>query len=258
MNILITGSTDGLGKQLARELAARGAPVLVHGRSRERVDAVLGELGQGARGYVADLSSLAEVHRLAEAVPPVEVLVNNAGIFGTPSGGRELSRDGHELHFAVNYLAGFLLTGLLFRRSPPERVVNVSSGAQERIDFSDLMLERGYSHMRAYSRSKLAQVMFTFELAERCGGVLIANCLHPASLMDTKMVRRAFGRTLTPVEEGAEAVLRAIERDDVSGRYFEGLREARAHRQAYDPKARRRLWELSAELAGVRVEPCAG
>ena len=258
MAILITGSTDGLGRQVARQLAAGGAAVLVHGRSRERVDTVVLELGQGARGHVADLSSLAEVHRLAEEVPSVEVLVNNAGIFGTPGGRRELSRDGYELHFAVNYLAGFLLTALLIRRSPPHRVVNVSSGAQERLDFEDLMLERGYSHMRAYSRSKLAQVMFTFELAERCGGTLRANCLHPASLMDTKMVRRAFGRALTPVEEGAEAVLRVIERDDLNGRYFEGLREARAHRQAYDAKARRRLWELSEELVGVRVEPCAG
>jgi NAD(P)-dependent dehydrogenase (short-subunit alcohol dehydrogenase family) len=254
MAVLITGSTDGLGKQVARELAERPVPVLVHGRSREKVDAVVAELGQGVQGYVADLSSLAEVHRLVEELPPVDVLVNNAGIFGTPGGGRELSADGYELHFAVNYLAAFLLTALLLSKSPPAHVVNVSSGAQDRLDFDDLMLERRYSHMRAYSRSKLAQVMFTFELAGRAAGVR-ANCLHPASLMETKMVRRAFGRAMTPVEEGVGAVLALLDRDDVSGRYFEGQREARAHRQAYDPDARRRLWELSEELAGVRAAP---
>jgi NAD(P)-dependent dehydrogenase (short-subunit alcohol dehydrogenase family) len=269
--ILVTGSTDGLGKRTAQALAAEGAAVLVHGRDPGKVEAARREIvdrGRGAavKGYVADLSSLSQVHRLAEEVERdrdrLEVLVNNAGIFGTPSGRRELSEDGYELHFAVNYLAGFLLSALLLpllRGSAPARIVNVTSGAQRAIDFDDVMLERRYDDMRAYSQSKLAQVMFTIELAERLdaeGAGVTVNCLHPASLMDTKMVRRRFWRTLTSVDEGAEATLRLIaspELEGVSGRYFEGRREAGAHGQAYDPAARQRLWALSEELTGVEA-----
>jgi NAD(P)-dependent dehydrogenase (short-subunit alcohol dehydrogenase family) len=116
------------------------------------------------------------------------------------------------------------------------------------------MLERGYDAMKAYSQSKLAQVMFSFELAERLSGTgVTANALHPASLMDTKMVHETFGYTMSTVEEGAEAVVRLAaspELEGVTGRYFDGTREARANRQAYDVEARRRLWEVSEELCG--------
>ena len=131
------------------------------------------------------------------------------------------------------------------------RVVNVASAAQSPIDFDDPMLERWWDGFRAYAQSKLAQVMFTFELAERLGprGPAV-NALHPASLMDTKMVRDMFGRARTSVDEGALATLRLIvDAEGVTGRYFEGTREAGAHRKAYDRKARRRLWELSERLA---------
>jgi NAD(P)-dependent dehydrogenase (short-subunit alcohol dehydrogenase family) len=265
--ILVTGATDGLGRRVAHDLAAQGATVLVHGRRRERGEQVLDELPATAGGerlalHLADLSSLAEVERLAEEVAGahdrLDVLVNNAGIgLVGPSAGRELSADGHELHLAVNYLSQFLLTARLLpllERSAPARIVNVASIGQAAIDFDDPMLERGYDGFRAYARSKLAQVMFTFSLAERLPADRVTvNCLHPATLMDTKMAR-AFGRPRTTIEEGARATERLITDpalDGVSGRYFDGLEESTADPQAYDETARRALWKLSRELTGA-------
>jgi NAD(P)-dependent dehydrogenase (short-subunit alcohol dehydrogenase family) len=266
--VLVTGATDGLGRALARELARRGATVLLHGRDQERLEEARREIEQATgsdrlRGYRADLSSLQQVRRLgrevAEQQARLDVLVNNAGIAG--EGPRELSADGHELRFAVNYLAPFLLTHLLLpllRRSAPARVVNVSSVGQVPIDFDDVMLERGYDGLRAYRQSKLAQVMFTFELAERLRAAgepgVTVNALHPATLMDTKMALQTFGYAMSTIQDGVEATLRlavAPELDGVSGRYFDRLREARANNQAYDRAARRRLWSLSMALAGL-------
>ena len=239
--ILVTGATDGLGRALAHELVARGHEVVVHGRSRERAEAVAGEIG-GAEVAVADFARLDDVRALR--VDGIDVLVNNAGIIAAE---RTLSEDGIELTFQVNHLAGFLLTLLML----PPRTVNVASVGQRAPDFEDLMLERGYDGLRAYRQSKLAQIMFTLELAERRPD-LVVNALHPASLMDTKMARETFGRTLTTVAEGVEATARVVELEDVSGRYFDGLREARADPVAYDAEARRRLWDVSAELTGYR------
>jgi NAD(P)-dependent dehydrogenase (short-subunit alcohol dehydrogenase family) len=266
--ILVTGATDGLGKRVAFELAAGGATVLLHGRSRKRLEATLEEAREGTGSeklglYLADLSSLGEVRTLADRVlteqDRLDVLVNNAGVI---AGERRESGDGYELTFAVNYLAHFLLTHLLLpllRDSAPARVVNVASAGQSPIDFDDVMLERGYGGMKAYTQSKLAQVIFTFELAERLGasGVTV-NALHPASLMDTKMVLETFGRSMSTVEEGAEATVRLAaspELEGVTGRYFDGTREGRAERQAYDEEARKRLWVLSEELCGRLLEP---
>jgi NAD(P)-dependent dehydrogenase (short-subunit alcohol dehydrogenase family) len=263
--ILVTGSTDGLGRALAGELAARGATVLLHGRSEDRLEEVRRELGgDRARSYLADFSSLADVRRLAADVERenerLDVLVSNAGIGGGRNGRREESVDGYELRFAVNYLAGFLLTKLLLpllERSAPARIVNVASVGQAPIDFDDIMLERGYSGSRAYAQSKLAQIMFTFELDERlraeAAGVTV-NALHPASLMNTKMVFESFGYTMSTVEDGVEATLRLAvspELDGVSGRYFDRLREARPNAQAEDADARRRLWQLSERLVAA-------
>ncbi len=275
--VLVTGSTDGLGKAVARGLAARGAVVLLHGRDRARGEAALREIRRATRSdrlhlYLADFSSLAPVKQLAEAVQAdharLDVLVNNAGIGGPRT--RQESRDGYELVFAVNYLAAFLLTGLLLpllRRSAPARIVSVASAGQAPIDFDDVMLERHYDPWRAYAQSKLAQIMFTFEVAGRlrAGGQagVTANALHPASLMPTKMVFEMFGRSVSTLEEGAEATLRLAvspELDGVTGAYFDRQREGRAHEQAYSPEARRRLWELSEHLcarAGI-VPPFAG
>jgi NAD(P)-dependent dehydrogenase (short-subunit alcohol dehydrogenase family) len=240
--VLVTGSTDGLGRAVSRELAARGADVLVHGRDRSRAEAAAGEVGAAAV-HVADFACLDDVRRLAAEARRVDVLVNNAGVF-VPE--RRLSADGLELTFQVNHLAGFLLTRLI----EPPRTVNVASIGQRAPDFDDLMLERGYEPFRAYAQSKLAQVMFTFELAERRPDVIV-NALHPATLMDTKMVRETFGAARSTVAEGVEATVALIERTDVSGRYFNGLREARAAPVAYDRDARRRLWEISEELTAL-------
>jgi NAD(P)-dependent dehydrogenase (short-subunit alcohol dehydrogenase family) len=267
---LVTGATDGLGRSVARELASAGATVLLHGRSGPRLEETLREIRDATgndrlHSYLADLSSLDQVRRLAEEVERdherLDLLVNNAGIGGGASRSqREESADGHELRFAVNYLAQFLLTSLLLtllRRSAPARIVNVASAGQAPIDFHDVMLERRYDGMRAYAQSKLAQVMFTFELAERLragGADVTVNALHPASLMNTKMVYESFGYTTSTVEEGVEATMRVAtspELDGVTGRYFDRLREAQAHPQAYDEQARRRLWTLSEELVGL-------
>src|SRR5271166_164072 len=187
---------------------------------------------------------------------------NNAGI-GTSGAKRELSADGYELRFAVNYLAGFLLTRLLLdllERHAPARIVNVSSAGQQPIDFSDVMLTHGYSGGRAYCQSKLAQVLFTIDLAEELKGRdITVNCLHPATYMDTTMVRLAGARPISTVEEGGRAILQLVESPALAGRtglYFNGLRESRADAQAYDAQARKQLRALSFKLVGL-ADPAA-
>jgi NAD(P)-dependent dehydrogenase (short-subunit alcohol dehydrogenase family) len=263
--VLVTGSTDGLGLATAQRLGALGACVLVHGRNPQKLERVLSGISSGGEsgphGYLADLSSLDETRRLARDVAAeharLDVLVNNAGVVSLD---RQLSRDGIELAFAVNYLSHFLLTLELLPLIAADggRVVNVASIGQQAIDFDDVMLERDYSASRSYSQSKLAQIMFTIELAARLGpdAPVTVNALHPATLMDTKMVRGFSGRVLSTVAEGTEATVRLAAGDDVdgvTGRYFDGLEEAAADPQAYDAEARRRLWELSEELSGTQL-----
>jgi NAD(P)-dependent dehydrogenase (short-subunit alcohol dehydrogenase family) len=257
--ILVTGSTDGLGRGVAADLARRGARLLVHGRDRGKVEEVAREVGAEA-GLVADLAELAQVRRLADEAGELDTLVNNAGVI-VPE--RRESADGYELTFAVNHLSHFLLTELVLpRMREPGRIVNVSSIGQAPLDFGNLMLERGYDGYTAYARSKLAQVTFTFELAERLAGRdVTVNALHPATLMDTKMVTGNLGRVLSSVEEGVEAVVRLVtdpELDGVSGRFFDGRRESAAHEQAYHAGTRRRLWEESERLTGEESERLTG
>ncbi len=261
---LVTGSTDGVGRMVASRLGEAGARVLVHGRDQDRGRRVVADIEQSggvAEFLAADLASLAEVRRLAEAVRQrtdrLDILINNAGI-GTAGATRQTSADGHELRFAVNYLAGFLLTRLLLpviRNSAPARIVNVASAGQQSLDFADVMLTRGYSGACAYCQSKLAQIMFTIDLADELAGTgVIVNALHPATYMNTTMVRRAGVTPISSVEQGAEAILHLAVSPELAGRggrYFNGLREARANAQAYDAAARERLRAISLELSAL-------
>jgi NAD(P)-dependent dehydrogenase (short-subunit alcohol dehydrogenase family) len=263
--ILVTGATDGHGKGAALALARQGATILVHGRDEGRLAQTVAEVREAGaaevRGYRADFAALDEVRAMAGELLArerrLDVLVNNAGIGTTvPGDGRRMvSRDGHELRFAVNYLAPYLLTRLLLdrlRASAPARIVNVSSAGQQALDFRDVMLERGYSGVRAYCQSKLAQILFTVDLAaELEGSGVTVNALHPATYMPTKIVPTP----ITSLEEGVEATVRLVADPALartSGRYFDGKRERWADPQAYDAAARAALRTLSDRLAGLR------
>jgi NAD(P)-dependent dehydrogenase (short-subunit alcohol dehydrogenase family) len=260
--VMITGSTDGLGREVARRVAALGAQVIVHGRNAERGKAVVDEIAKDAKGsarfYAADLASLDEVRKLAQTIlrdyQRLDVLVNNAGVWLRD---RQVSKDRHEMHFAVNYLAGFLLTRELLPRlvaSTPSRIVNVASAGQSPIDFTDVMLERPGRAGQGYGQSKLAQILFTIDLAEELKGKNVTvTALHPATMMDTTLVRAAGGQARSTVDEGASAVMRQITGADIqSGQYYNGQQPARANAQAYDEQARARLKQLSLQLTGSK------
>jgi NAD(P)-dependent dehydrogenase (short-subunit alcohol dehydrogenase family) len=266
--IMISGATDGLGKSVAAELAAYGATLLLHGRDDGKGADTVREIQRRTGNprvhwYRADLSSLHETADLADRIADdhgrLDVLVNNAGVgYATPGAeGRRESQDGYELRFAVNYLAPYLLTRKLaaaLLHSAPSRVVNIASVGQVAINFDDVMQKRDYDGVRAYRQSKLALIMFTFDLAgELAGSGVTVNCLHPATFMPTKMVVGEI-QPQSSLQEGVRATMRlivspALER--VTGRYYEGLEEAAALGQAYDKNARRRLRELSGRLTGL-------
>lgn len=264
--VLITGATDGVGRVVARRLGKDGWRVLAHGRNRERGEQLVAEIkadGGAAEFIAADLASLAEVRRLSDEVrkrtSTLKLLINNAGI-GTAGGGpqRQQSADGHELRFAVNYLAGFLLTHLmlpLLKAATPARIVNVASAGQQAIDFDDVMLTKGYSGSRAYRQSKLAQILFTVDLAQELkGSDIIVNTLHPSTYMNTTMVKQSGVTPISKVETGAEAILQLAvspKLDGRSGLYFNVMDEARADAQAYDAAVRAKLKTLSQKLTGL-------
>lgn len=262
--ILVTGSTDGLGRALALRLASTGAHLVIHGRNEERgrevVQAIRDEGTGSARFYAADFTSLDQVRSLADTIlrnyDRLDVLVNNAGVGpGAPGHERVLTEDGNELRFQVNYLAGYLLTRLLLplmEEGAPARVVNVTSRAQQPLDFDDLRLDEGYSGGLAYGRSKLAQILFTVDLAEELAGTGVdAYAVHPAPAMDTDLVRETGSTPQSSVEQGVEAVFRVVTGEGLeSGQFFYELEPRRAHEQAYDPEARQRLREASEALVG--------
>lgn len=258
--VLITGSTDGLGRDVARRVAEAGARVLVTGRSTERGDALVDEIAKSGKGsatfYRADLASLDDVRRLADAVlrdnPRLDILVNNAGVGFVFDTTRKFSAEGHEMHFAVNYLAHYLLTKRLLPRlaaSAPSRIINVSSGSQAPIDFDDVMMTKGYTGGRGYAQSKLAQVMMTIDMAPalESQGVLTYS-LHPATTMATTMARALNVRPRSTIAEGVESVVNAIITTEPTGTYFNQLNPVKAHAQAYDPAAREKLRAISERL----------
>ncbi|MFJ9839695.1 SDR family NAD(P)-dependent oxidoreductase [Kitasatospora sp. NPDC101155] len=266
--ILITGATDGLGRALAHRLAGEGATVLLHGRDQGRLDRTAEEISAAhdvdrPATLRADLTDLAQVRAVAERVRAttdrLDVLVNNAGIGGGEPDGRtrRTSADGYELRFAVNHLAGFLLSLELLpllRSSAPARIVNVASAGQEPVDFDDLGFERGYNGMGAYCRSKLAQITTGLELAARVPAAEVTvNSLHPATYMPTKMVLQEVGYSIDSLEEGLAATHRLVTDPalaGITGRYYDRTHETRANPQAYDPRARAELWERSLKLVG--------
>jgi NAD(P)-dependent dehydrogenase (short-subunit alcohol dehydrogenase family) len=264
--VLITGSTDGVGRYVALQLAAQGANLLIHGRDAARAKDVVDRIGRGGKGkatfYQADLSSLAEARKLADSVKAdykaLDIFISNAGIGSRNMGPeRRVSADGHELRFAVNYLSGFLLAYALLpiiEAAAPARIVNVASLGQAPLDFDDVMLTKGYDGTRAYSQSKLSQIMFTIDLAEELKGTgVTVNSLHPATYMNTTMVRAGGVAPMSTVEEGGAAILHLATGDDTEGRsglFFNGRKETRANAQAYDAAARKKLRDLSLTLAG--------
>lgn len=262
---LVTGSTDGLGRDIALRLGGAGYHVIVHGRNEERGRAVVEEI-QSMEGsaslIIADLAAMANVRNLAATVlrdySRLDVLVNNAGIGrGADGATREESADGHELRFAVNYLSHFYLTRTLLpllRESAPARIVSITSTAQNAIDFDDVMLEREpYEGARAYGQSKLAQIMMTMDLAAELDGTGVsANAVHPAIYMATSMVLNRGGTPMATIDEGADPVLQVIMSPLAgNGNYWRQATNARAQAQAYDLDARARLRELSMRLAGL-------
>jgi len=273
--VLVTGGSGGIGRATALGLAAMGAHLAICGRDRESTHGAASEIRAAGGGpvevFVADLSSQAQVRRLADEVlqrlPRIEVLVNNVGGYWNT---RQVTADGLERTFALNHLAPFLLTNLLLDRltqSGPARVVTVASNAhaQGRIDFDDLQGERSYSGARAYSQSKLANVLFTYELARRLqGSAVTVNALHPG------LTRTAFGaedpagvqRRLVPLlrpfmkapAQGAATsihVASAPELEQVTGRYYVNRRPRRSAKASYDKAAAARLWQVSADLVGL-------
>src|SRR5215204_1205463 len=273
---LITGATSGIGKATAMELVKMGASVVMVGRDRGRGEAALAEIKEKSANasvdlMLADLSSQQEIHRLAgefkEGYPRLDVLINNAGLFRSK---RIMTTDGLEMTFAVNHVAYFLLTTLLLdvlEASAPSRIVNVSSGEQRNgtIDFDDLQGEKEYKTAKAYGQSKLANVLFTYELARRLEGTGVsANCLHPGAGVRTNLgsgVSGVFGftmRALTPLmkspEKGAETSIylaSSPEVEGLSGGYFVKKAEVRSSDESHDERIARRLWEVSAELTNV-------
>lgn len=265
--ILITGSTDGVGRKVAERLAVSGNKILIHGRNHQRgkdVVQFIRRQGGDATFFHADFSSLDGVRQLAAEVrhehSKLDVLINNAGIGVSGDWpGRTESVDGFELRFAVNYLASFLLTRLLLPillSAKKARIVNVSSAGQQEIDFKNLMLTHHYSGERAYCQSKLALILFTCDLALELGKSNIAvNSLHPATYMNTSMVRNDGLSALSSVDEGADAILHlafSSSTEGQTGLYFDRLLPCRPHRQASDIAARTALRATSFMLTNLR------
>ena len=273
--VLVTGATGGIGRATAMGLATMGANLAITGRDRTRTEGAAREIRAVSSGqvdlFVADLSSRSEVRRLADEVlqtyPRIDVLVNNVGGYWNT---RHVTADGLERTFALNHLAPFLLTNLLLDRlkqGAPARVVTVASNAHAtgQIDFDDLQGERSYSGSRAYNQSKLANILFTYELARRLqASAVTANALHPGVVStsfgseDPGGVQRLFVPFMRPFmkapSQGAATSIHlasAPDLEQVTGRYFANSKPKRSSKRSYDEAAAARLWQTSADLVGL-------
>jgi len=273
--VLVTGATGGIGRATAMGLATMGAHLAITGRDRERTEGAARELRAVSSGqvdvFVADLSSQSEVRRLADEVlqtyPRIDVLVNNVGGYWNT---RHVTPDGFEHTFALNHLAPFLLTNLLLDRlkqSAPARVVTVASNAHAtgEIDFDDLQGELSYSGSRAYNQSKLANILFTYEMARRLqAGAVTANALHPGVVNtsfgaeDPRGIQRLiipFARPFmkTPAQGAATSIhlASAPDLEQVTGRYFANSKPQKSSKRSYDEASAARLWQVSTDLVGL-------
>lgn len=260
--ILVTGATDGIGKQTALALARLGHSVWIHGRNPARTSAVVDEVQRMAGNdcvqvVTGDFTSLAQVKALADdvnrRVERLDVLINNAGVWMNE---RVLTEDGIETTFQVNHLAPFLLTNLLLpllRRSAPARIVTVASQLHKRgqLHLDDLQLAHSYSGYNAYTQSKICNVLFAYALAERLrGSGVTSNVLHPG-IITTKLLWTGFQSTANDVAEGAKTSVHlatAPELEGVTGKYFEPVREMPSAEITYDAKTQTDLWQISERM----------
>ena len=266
--ILVTGATDGIGRQTALDLAAMGAHVLIHGRNLRKLRSTAEEIKKlkaGARVeiYLGDFASLSQVKRLGKEIKRdhdrLDMLINNAGILLNRL---QKSEDGYEMTFAVNHLAPFALTFFLLdalKKGAPSRIVNVSSMMHSHfIDFDNLQGEKGFDGYEAYGLSKLCNILFTYELAERLKGTgVTVNCLHPG-VINTKLSRGGLGGGGGGAGSHRSRTCLFVATDEglagVTGRYFMNMREARSADITYDPEIRKKLWRISESLTGIHYD----
>jgi NAD(P)-dependent dehydrogenase (short-subunit alcohol dehydrogenase family) len=267
--ILITGSTDGIGQQCALDLARQRMTVLLHGRNPSRGHAVAEHIkkltgNDRIEFFVADFASLEQVRQLATSIqqkyPSLDVLVNNAGIYVRS---RQMTEDGFEVTFGVNHLAPFLLTNLLLdvlKKNAPSRIINVSSMAHQsaHLDLDNLQAEKRFDAYGAYAASKLANLLFTYEFADRLRGTGVSvNALHPG-VIATKLLRAGFGSMGgRPVEDGAARVAYLVNApgiENVSGKYFVDDREQTSSPQSRDTTLQKQFWSLSEQLTGLTAQ----
>ncbi|TFF89471.1 MAG: SDR family oxidoreductase [Promethearchaeota archaeon] len=262
--ILITGSTDGMGKQAALDLLKKGAHVIIHGRNKEKAENTANELKMDSKSekidYVwADFTRLDEVREMAKQVHQkadrIDILINNAGVYQTE---KQITEEGLEYTFVINHLSHFLLTNLLLdiiKKGNASRIVNIASQVQlDSINFNNLNAEQRFSGTHAYALSKTCNIMFTYELAERLkdSGITV-NCLHPG-VINTKLLRQGFGPIGQPVEVGAENeiwVATSPELDNITGKYFKNRTAQRSSEVTYDQEARDKLWGISEKLTKI-------
>ncbi|MFX1500006.1 MAG: SDR family oxidoreductase [Promethearchaeota archaeon] len=265
--ILITGSTDGIGYQSAIELVKSGYHIIVHGRNQEKAELTLNQIEKvtnknNLSAIFADLGSFNQIKEMVNDINDrynrLDVLINNAGVYRPE---RNVTQEGLEETFAINYVAPFLLTNLLInklKKGIPSRIVNVASRIQSNhFDFDDLLMERGYTGMKAYARSKTALILFTYFLSEKMKNTGITiNSLHPGWI-NTKLSRSGNGSGGAPLLEGAKTLIYAAtapELENISGRYFKNNHPTPSKDITYNKDIQKKLWKITEELVGMEFK----